>query len=47
MRLGFTKSDVDSNLHYKVVEKDTLILVVYADDLFLTEAERLVTWCKK
>ena len=47
LRLGFTKSDVDSNLYYKVVEGDTLILVLYVDDLFLTRAERLVTWCKK
>ena len=47
MRLGFTKSDVDSNLYYKVVKGDTLILVLYMDDLFLTIADRLVTWCKK
>ena len=47
VRLGFTKSDADSNLYYKVVEGDTLILVLYVDDLFLTGAERLVTWCKK
>ena len=39
VRLGFTKSDVDSNLYYKVVEGDTLILVLYVDDLFLTGAE--------
>ena len=47
VKLGFTKSDVDSNLYYKVVEGDTLILVLYVDDLFLIGAERLVTWCKK
>jgi hypothetical protein len=47
VKLGFTKSDVDSNLYYKVVEGDTLILVLYMDYLFLTRAERLVTWCKK
>ena len=47
VRLGFTKSDADSNMYYKVVEGDTLILVLYVDDLFLIEAERLVTWCKK
>ena len=46
VRIGFTKSDVDSNLYYKVVEGDTLILVLYVDDLFLTIVERLVTWCK-
>jgi hypothetical protein len=27
MKLGFIKSDADSNLYYKVVEGDTLILV--------------------
>ena len=47
MNLGFTKSDANSNLYYKVVEGDTLILVLYMDDLFLTGAQRLVTWCKK
>ena len=47
MKLGFTKSDADSNLYYKVVEGDTLILVLYVDDLFLTGEDRLVSWCKK
>ena len=47
MRLGFTKSVVDSNLYYKVVEGESLILVLYVDDLFLTGAERLIEWCKK
>ena len=47
MKLGFIKSDVDSNLYYKVVEGDTLILVLYVDDLFLTREDRLVSWCKK
>ena len=37
VKLGFTKSDVDSNLYYKVVEGDTLILVLYVDDLFLLD----------
>ena len=31
----------DSNLYYKVVEGDTLILVLYVDDLFLTGDDRL------
>ena len=47
MKLGFTRSDADSNLYYKVVEGDTLILVLYVDDLFLTGDDRLVSWCKK
>jgi hypothetical protein len=36
MSLGFTKSDADPNLYYKVVDGDPLILVLYVDDLFLT-----------
>ena len=47
MTLGFTESDAQSNLYYKVVEGDTLILVLYVYNLFLIGAERLVTWCKK
>ena len=45
--LGFTKSDVDPNLYYKVVNDEPLILVVYIDDLFLIENEKLILWCKK
>ena len=37
--LGFTKSDSDSNLYYKVFEDHPLILVLNVDDLFLTGAE--------
>ena len=39
MSLGFTKSDVDSNMYFKVVENHPLILVLYVDDLFLTGVE--------
>ena len=35
--LGFTKSDADPNLYYKVVNDEPLILVLYVDDLFLIE----------
>jgi hypothetical protein len=38
-RLGFTKSDADSNLYFKVVENHPLILVLNVDDLFLTGVE--------
>ena len=34
--LGFTKSDADPNLYYKVVNDEPLILVLYVNDLFLT-----------
>ena len=47
MSLGFTKSEADPNLYYKVVDGDPLILVLYVDDLFLTGAERLIFGCKR
>jgi hypothetical protein len=47
MSLGFTKSDVDPNLYYKVVDGDLFLLVLYVDDLFLMEAERLIVGCKR
>ena len=37
--LGFTKSEVDSNLYFKVVGNLSLILILYVDDLFLTGDE--------
>jgi hypothetical protein len=47
MSLGFTKSDADHNLYYKVVDGDPLILVMYVDDLFLTREERLIVMCNR
>jgi hypothetical protein len=47
MILGFTKSDVDPNLYYKVFDGDSLILVLYIDDMFLTREERLIVGCKR
>jgi hypothetical protein len=46
MILGFSKSVVDSNLYYKVDDVESLIMILYIDDLFLTGAEHLITWCK-
>jgi len=46
LRLGFTKSESDPNLYYKVEVGDILILVLYVDDLFLTGEEKLITRCK-
>jgi hypothetical protein len=37
MSLGFSKSVVDPNLYYKIVNGEALILVLYVDDLFLTD----------
>lgn len=46
--MGFTKSKVDSNLYYKVVEDEgPVILLLYVDDLFLTGEEKLISKCKK
>jgi hypothetical protein len=35
--LGFSKSIVDSTLYIKIVKNHHVILVLYVDDLFLTE----------
>jgi hypothetical protein len=45
--LGFTKSDADSNLYYKVEDGCPLILVLYVDDLFLIGDEKLIVGCKR
>jgi hypothetical protein len=45
--LGFTKSKEDSNLYFKVMNDESVILLLYVDDLFLTEEEKLITECKK
>ena len=42
MSLGFTKSKVDSNLYYKVVDGDQVIFLLYMDDLFLIGEEKLI-----
>jgi hypothetical protein len=47
MSLGFTKSDVDPNLYYKVENGCSMILVLYVDDLFLTRDEKLIVGCKR
>jgi hypothetical protein len=46
MRLGFNKSVVDPNLYYNILNGESLILVLYVDDLFLTGIESLVIECK-
>jgi hypothetical protein len=45
--LGFTKSKADSNLYFKVMNDEPMILLLYVDDLFLTGEENLITECKK
>jgi hypothetical protein len=45
--LGFTKSKVDFNLYFKVMNDELVILLLYVDDVFLTREEKLITYCKK
>jgi hypothetical protein len=45
--MGFTKSEVDSNLYYIIVGGEPLIFVLYVDDLFLIGSERLIAECKR
>jgi hypothetical protein len=47
MRLGFSKSNADPNLYYKVVNNAPVILLLYVDDLFLTGEVSLIIQCKK
>jgi hypothetical protein len=47
MSLGFTKSKADSNLYFKVMNDELVILFLYVDDLFLTGEEKIITKCKK
>jgi hypothetical protein len=47
MSLGFTKSKADSNLYFKVMNDEPIILLLYVDSLFLTGEEKLITDCKK
>jgi hypothetical protein len=45
--LGFTKSKVDSNPYFKVMNDEPVMLLLYVDDVFLTDEEKLITDCKK
>jgi hypothetical protein len=46
MSLDFRKSVIDPNLYYHIFGDECLILVLYVDDLFLTDSERLITEMK-
>jgi hypothetical protein len=46
LQMGFKKSDVDPNLYYIIRGEETLILILYVDDLFITGAEDLIAECK-
>jgi hypothetical protein len=45
--LCFTKSKADSNIYFKIMDNELVILLLYVDDLFLTGEENLITECKK
>eukprot|EP00253_Pinus_taeda_P004417 PITA_04417 len=47
MKLGFTRSDANPNLYFKVENDKPLILVLYVDDLFLTGTNPLIHKCKR
>jgi hypothetical protein len=42
MKLGFTRSEADPNLYFKVEDEKPLRLVLYVVDLFLTGAYPLI-----
>ena len=45
--LVFTKSKVDPNLYFKVMDDEPIILLLYVDDLFLTGNQNQISECKK
>lgn len=47
MSLGFKKRNVDSNLYFKVVDGDPLMVLSYVDDFRMTMAEVLIFQCKR
>jgi hypothetical protein len=47
MSLGFTKSKADFDLYFNIENDGPIILLLYVDDLFLTDEENLITNCKK
>jgi hypothetical protein len=47
MSLGFTESKSYSNLSFKFMNDELVIFLLYVDDLFLVEEEKLVIDCKK
>ena len=45
--IGFQKSEANPNLYFIVVGGDSLILLLYVDDLFITGEEHLIATCKR
>lgn len=46
MSLGFNKSVDDPNLDYHIYGNECFILVLYVNNLFLIDSERLIVECK-
>jgi hypothetical protein len=46
MIFGLQQSVFDPSLYYNIVNGESLILVLYVDDLFLTGTESLIIECK-
>jgi hypothetical protein len=46
LQMEFEKSEADPNLYYIIRDEDTLILILYADALFITREELLIAECK-
>jgi hypothetical protein len=47
MRLGFTKSKADSNIYFKIMNNEPVILLLYVDEFFLTGEEKIIVECKR
>ena len=47
MSLGFTKSETNSNLYYKVEGDGLMILLLYIDDISLIGEDNPINECKK
>eukprot|EP00253_Pinus_taeda_P015455 PITA_15455 len=47
MKLGFTRSEANPNLYFKVEDDKPLILAMYVDDLFLIGVDPLIHKCKR
>ena len=45
--LGFTKSKEDSNIYFKIMDNEPVILLLYVDDFFLTGEENIIIECKQ
>jgi hypothetical protein len=46
MSLGLTKSKYDPNLYFKIENDGPVILLLYVNELFLTDEDNLITYCK-